>query len=320
MPEYRFRLKFHLSEDTYINSDAEEVTLARAGSGPRIWLTGGRGTSIKKVSWPMILGGPFATEGEAHAAAERTWQGVLVWAVRNRVGIDLGGRPPRGGITASGRAFFQDRIGRPVRHDVHGIDVYEHHGGPTVFIGVGDARLRVGRVPGPLVDQMTAEFVAPRSLNPKQLLAAEILSASYFDLMDRSRFITQMTAIEALLEPRERSAAAQAVVVRWIKSVSRNARLDQGTKAAMRGSLEWLKHESIGQAGRALAARLLKGKVYNDQPPDRFFRVCYDVRSSILHDGREPRGVNFERIRSEAQRLVCDLVDASLAPLQDGDR
>src|SRR5205823_5228265 len=147
-----------------------------------------------------------------------------------------------------GLQFFQKEAGGPVRSDIHGIDVYEHIDGLS-FVAI-NAEASIGKAAAAFVEEVAAAVASPVFLNAKQELAGEILSASYFDASDRSRFITLITAVEALLDRQPR--------------------------------------ESIGQAGRALAERLLDGKVYEGQTPAQFFSLCYGLRSSILHSGKVP--------------------------------
>jgi len=208
-----------------------------------------------------------------------------MWAVRNRIGIDLGGRQPRTRITAAGLQLFEKQVGGPVRADIHGIDVYEHIEGLS-FVAI-NADASIGKAAAPFVEEVAAAIASPVLLNAKQELAGEILSASYFDTSDRSRFITLVTAVEALLDPQPRPAAAQHIVAGMIQIVEQGE-LDEGHRASMLGSLHGLEAESIGQAGRALAERLLSGKVYERQTPAQFFNLCYGLRSSILHSGKVP--------------------------------
>jgi hypothetical protein len=154
---------------------------------------------------------------------------------------------------------LEEQIGGPVRADVHGIDVYEHVDG--LMFAALDAEASIGKAAAAFVEQVAAVITTPVPLSAKQELAGEILSASYFDASDRSRFVTLITAVEALLDPQPRPAAAQQVVAKMMQIVEEGI-VDDGTRAAMSGSLQWLKRESIGQAGRALADRLLLGRVY----------------------------------------------------------
>lgn len=312
MPQYDFRLRFHLPGRDHINAEAEELLVLEDSSGATVRLrSGARGSAIKDHSRASLIGGPYPSAADAHAAAERTKRALLIWAVRNRIGIDLGGRRPRSVITAAGRQWLEEQIGGPVRTDVHGIDVYEHVNG-VVFAAL-NAEASVGKAAAAFVEQVAAAITTPVPLSPKQELAGEILSASYFDSSDRSRFVTLITAVEALLDPQPRPAVAQQVVARMMQIVEESG-VDEGTRAAMSGSLQWLKRESIGQAGRALADRLLRGKVYEAQPAARFFTYCYELRSSILHLGSVPTAINdFPSVCAAAHAFVCDLLIASFA-------
>ena len=179
--------------------------------------------------------------------------------------------------------------------------------------GLSDAEASIGKAAAAFVEQVAAAITTPVPLSAKQELAGEILSASYFDASDRSRFVTLITAVEALLDPQPRPAAAQQVVTRMMQIVEEGG-VDDGTRAAMSGSLQWLKRESIGQAGRTLADRLLPGRVYEAQPPARFFTFCYELRSSILHLGNVPVAINdFPSVCAEAHAFVCDLLISSFA-------
>jgi hypothetical protein len=236
---------------------------------------------------------------------------LLIWAVQNRVGIDLGGRPPRGAFTAAGKHWLEERVGSPARDDVHGIDVYEHVEG-LVFVAL-NAEASVGKAASTFIEQVSTGIASQLMLTAKQELAAEILSASYFDASERSRFVTLISAVEALLELQPRPPEVENLV-EIIKQIVRGASVQDSTRTSMLSSLEWLKKESIGQAGRALADRLLAGKTYVGKEPSRFFTFCYEVRSSILHNGKAPDEVDdLLRICNVAQTFVGDLLVASFA-------
>ena len=312
MPQYDFRLRFHLPGHDHINSDAEELLVLNDSSGVTICLrSGGRGSPIKVHSRASLIGGPYPSAEDARTAAERAKRALLLWAVRSRVGIDLGGRRPRGVITTAGLQWMERQVGAPVRADVHGIDVYEHVDG-LVFAAF-NAEASLGKAAPAFVEQIAGAITSPVPMSAKQELAGEILSASYFEASDRSKFITLITAVEALLDPQPRPAAARELVAKLIEIVDGSG-MDDGTRSAMSGSLQWLKQESIGQAGRTLATRLLSGRIYQAQPPARFFTFCYELRSSILHFGTVPATVvDFPSVCAVAHEFVCDLLIASFA-------
>jgi len=73
-------------------------------------------------------------------------------------------------------------------------------------------------------------------------------------------------------------------------------------------------------AGRALAERLLAGKVYEGETPAQFFSLCYRLRSSILHSGKVPVEItDFISVCTTAHAFVCDLLIASFGERQLGD-
>ncbi len=318
MPEYDFRIRFHFPGGNHINSETERLLVLQESGGATISLrSGALGTAIKDHSRASLIGGRYPSAADAQAAAERTKRALLIWAVRNRVGIDLGGRQPRTRITPAGLQFFEKEAGGPLRADIHGVDVYEHIDG-LKFVAI-NANASIGKAAAAFVEEVAAAIATPVFLNAKQELAGEILSASYFDVSERSRFVTLITAVEALLDPQPSPAAAQHMVERLIQIVE-DGELDEGQRATILGSLQRLKRESIGQAGRALAERLLAGKVYEGETPAQFFSLCYRLRSSILHSGKVPVEItDFISVCTTAHAFVCDLLIASFGERQLGD-
>jgi hypothetical protein len=312
VPQYDFRLEFRLPSRDHINADAEELPVLNDGSGVTIRLrSGARRSPIKDHSHAALIGGPYPSAADARTAAERAKRALLLWAVRNRIGIDLGDRRTRGVITSVGLQWLEGQIGAPVRAAVHGIDVYEHIDG-LVFVAI-NAEAGVGKAAQAFVEQVAGAITTPVPMTAKQELASEILSAFYFEASDRSRFITLITAVEALLYPQPRSPQAVRLVERLIETVNRSE-LDKATRDAMSGSLQRLRQNSIGQAGRELATRLLPGRSYQSQSPADFFTFCYNLRSSILHSGTVPaRVADFPSVCAAAHEFVCDLLIASIA-------
>ena len=178
--------------------------------------------------------------------------------------------------------MLQEQLGCPVMNDVHGIDVYEHVEG-LKFVRA-NMRATVGRSPLSLVDTFQREYLGSRQLSDKQVLAGEIYSSSFFDVSPRSRFITLVTAVEALLEPVRRSDKTEALV-EILKSMTQKSDIDEPTRESIIGSLERLRYQSIRQAGRMLADRLIPSERFDRQSSAEFFSRCYDLRSQILHRG-----------------------------------
>lgn len=307
MAEYMFRLRFHLLDGDHIASDLEEILLLQRENGQHLRLrSGGRGSPIKDHSKAALIGGPFPAEAEAQEAADRARRALLAWAVHERLGIELGDGKRRGGLTEHGRAHFAEMLGGPVRDDLHGIDVYENQEGLT-FVGLS-AKAALGKSADAFTAQVAAAFQEPRLGSEKQALAAELYCSSFFDVSFRSRLITLVTAVEALLTPAARPPTVSAIVAD-LEVLVQSAELDEATRSAMLGSLRWLRQESIGQTGRALVTEVLGRADYGGLEAVRFFTYLYDLRSQILHSGR-PKDARLDLLSvcNEAQRLVADLI------------
>ncbi|MGA2515279.1 MAG: hypothetical protein ABSG44_01875 [Thermodesulfobacteriota bacterium] len=275
--------------------------------------SGGIGNPIKDFPDAAVIGGPYSSVEQAKEAVERVKAALLAWAVRQRVGIDFGDGRLRGVVTSTGIKMFEEMYKRPVRNDVHGVDIYEHKDG-MVFVRM-NAQFTLGKDPTTFVGQFSETFGQHPVLTEKQLLAFELYCASSFDVSLRSRLITLVTSIEAVLELAERSELDKAIVENMSELVRRSAMLAE-TKESFMGSLQWLKYESIRQSGRKLVKRLLGSRDYGGMSAERFFIYCYDLRSQILHTGKpEKASIDLLNVTNTLQEFVSALLIASLGML-----
>lgn len=311
MPVYDFRLRFNLAEGYRIGSDAEELDLLVLPLGERVRMrSAAAGKPIKDCNRVAVLGGSFASPEQAREAAGKAKGALLYWAVDQRVGIDFGDGKQRSGFTQAGLAMLRDQHGCPVRNDVHGIDIYEHVR-RLKFASV-DAEATVGKDPPRLVDTFRREYLHRRALTEKQVLASEVYVSSFFDASPRSRFITLVTAVEALLEPLRLSEEVQALVDE-LKAKTQQFTMDQPGKDSIARRLESLRHQSIGQAGRTLAQRLIPDEVIDGQSSADFFSRSYGLRSQILHRGAlEGEEVDVWHLANVTEAFVARLLLAAL--------
>jgi len=306
---FDFRLRFNMLKGDHINSESEEIQLMLTPNGQVIRLrAGSRGSPIKSSSEMAILGGPYPSKGEAEKAAGHTRQAVLIWAVRQRLGIDFGDGILRSFITDHGKKVYEREFGRPVRNDRLGIDVYESD--KRFLFGSTSLAAGVGKNASAFIEQVCQQINRALPLTEKQILAAELYGASFFDVPFRSRFITLVTAIEALLVPKRRADAVQSLID-GVKQDLKGREVDEATKVALMGSLERLKSDSIGQTGKSLCERLLLHKEYDGRSAGKFFKYCYDLRSEIVHSGKPKDGVDLLRLSNTCQAFVGDLLLAS---------
>jgi hypothetical protein len=311
MPEYEFRLRFNLADAYRIGADTQEVDLLTLPAGIQLRLrTAVAGTPIKDHPRASVRGGPYPSADEARTAAENAKQALLYWAVEQRLGIDFGDGRQRSVVTEAGLAYFREQLQSPVRNDLHGIDVYERT--ENLRFVAFNASGQAGKSAEVLAQTFGREFAGSRQLTEKQILASEIYSASFFDISHRSRFITLVTAVEALLDPAQRPEPVQKLVAE-LESATRTSAIHESTKEAVVGSLQWLKSESIGEAGRALCRRLLPDRQYEGRSSSAFFMRCYNLRSQILHRGSlEDRTIDMLSIANTAEGFVSNLLLAAL--------
>lgn len=311
MTLYDFRLRFNFSEAYNINSEAEKMELLELSSGEHITLvSGSSGVPIREQDKAAVIGKSFVSKDKAEAAAEKCKRALLYWAIEKRVGVDFGGGKQRNHITDAGFKHFEEQFGCPVRHDLHGIDVYEHVEKLKFVSFNADAKL--GKDPQKLIDTFRRECLGNRLFKIKQLLASEIYARSFFDESPRSRFITLVTAVEALLERSKRSDDAEALLEEF-KEKMRQSTVDENTRDSIIGGLERLKEQSIGQAGRELSRRLLRDELFDGQASDVFFNRCYNLRSQIIHHGAIlDKGEDIWHLANVMEEFVHRLLLAAL--------
>jgi hypothetical protein len=311
MSLYDFRLRFNFSEAYRINSDEEEIELLALPSGERIKLRSSViGKPIKDHTEVAIIGKSYASEDQARVAAEKSKRSLLYWAIEQRVGIDFGDGKQLSYVTNEGLALLQKQYSCPIRNDIHGIDVYEHV--EKLMFVKPDAKATVGKSLPKLIDTFQREYTNSRNLTEKQVLASEIYASSFFDVSPRSRFITLVTAVEALLELPKRSDEVE-ILVTELKAKTQQSKLDKLTSNSIISSLDKLRYQSIGQAGRMLASYLIPKEHFDGQSSADFFTRCYDLRSQILHQGKiTKKSVDIRQLANIVEQFVQRLLIEAL--------
>jgi len=283
MPSYDFRIRFDLSPMHRINADVERIELLNSPTGECIRLRSNiTGTPIKDHNRASIIGGPYPSESLAGQAADKSKRALLYWAIEQHAGIDFGDGKQRSVVTNQGLAFYEKQIGFPCRNDNQGIDIFEHVENLR-FVSF-NVNAIVGISPPNFISTFQHEYQSARQLTPKQELAIEIYTGSFFDTSARSRFITLVTAVEALLEPSRRPGEVL-TLVEGFETTTRQIIKDVRNRDSILGSLNWLRYQSIGQAGRELANIFLPNELFDGLSSQDFFTRCYDLRSNLLHRG-----------------------------------
>lgn len=318
MAAFKFRLRVNLVQGDRFEFAGTELPLFNSLSGEPVHLrTATRDTPIGSQSRALLVGGPYTSEDAAWTGAAHARESLLIWAVRSRFGIDLGDGHARSVLTGAGKKHFEEQYGKPVRADFHGVDIYEDKGG-TLFLNIA-VDGHVAKNAMTFAEEIRSISGRCWNLSEKQRLASELYCASFFDSVLRSRFITLVTAVEALLDQLPRPKVVSDFVDDAVASVG-NLDVDGPTRQALISSLDWLRRESIGQSGRRLADQLLEGREYGELTPGKFFSRCYKVRSQTVHRGTPDNpSVDFFDLANLCQVFVGDLLSASFdASASDG--
>jgi hypothetical protein len=290
---YAFRIPFTLPDTVRLGFDTPSwnasPTVALRAVMP--------GEAIRSAARLELRGGGFETAEHAEMDGNR-WRDALEAAfARLGVGADFGERSARGLLTEEGLRRMSEEGGHILLNDEPGVSVFEEILAPK-FARLSATGVKTPSV-GRTVDALTAAYRLAPHHTPEQSLAFDLYSASFFTTVADARLLMLMMAVETLLDPCERSQAAQEHVSSLINQTE-GAELPATERQSMLGSLQWLMRESIGQAGRRLAASL-HGRTYMGLPPSAFFTRCYELRSRLVH-GTPPRP-EFDELNVVAAHL-----------------
>ena len=309
-----FRLRFHLPQHHSINCDDAELEIPTDGDQPNLRLKGNDGDgSIKSARRLTLSGEPYNSKEDAFAAGSKARHALMRYSIRSRVGIDLGKNRSTGGMSKYLKDKIASETGVQILDDVHGLLVYDGTQ-ETHFANVGASLTLDHQVPVflELFQQANASQFQPTQ---KQEVAFELFVAAQFEPSPRSRFLTLVMAIEALLQPAGRDQAVQAHVQSLIDQTKQSA-LPENEKKSLLDSLKWLFQDSIGRTGKLLAEDLLAATEYGGKTPGSFFRHCYKLRSQLVHDGAiADKTAKMDGVAAELERFVADMLEASIRPI-----
>jgi hypothetical protein len=304
---YCFRIRFHLSYRVRIHSDAEELALpARAGSGESVILQSATlGKVLREAAELLLIGRCYASEPEAQGAGVH-WRGTVQKALASlTVGADFGDREEAEGAS---RQTTEDGV-RWIE-DTFGVTVFRCEPWPR-FPRLGSLTARTEIQEDRLLKAIGVANARGAVMSDTERLAYDLYSASFAEPSVDAQFVMRMMAVETLLDPAPRPAPVLEHVNDLIAQTQK-ADLPDDEVPSLVGSLKWLREESISRAGQNLAGSL-QHQQYMSEPPIKFFRECYDVRSRLVH-GAVPRPSRSDvATRAEALRVfVGDLLSREL--------
>ena len=314
MPDFSFRVRLIKSPHTTLNIDSHSWALQLSDKRASVVLSARMPDITIQESPELVLRGDgWKSEQEASNEAERYKQALMLSLARVRVGREFGARAPKGGFTLAGLKWLEQERGQRVLNDVHGIMVFETE--PQPLFASTEARGVFGIPKGRFEAVLLYAVEHPWVLNEREQTSLELFHASFFQQMADARFLLLMMAIEALLEPSQRSSAAVLHIENLINLTRECCTISSEEKSSILGSLERLRCESINQAGRKLVTERLGSRTYHNKSASGFFSYCYDLRSRLVH-GRSPYP-SWQEVSDVVATLEVFVSDLLSGPLLD---
>lgn len=240
-----FQLRFRYSNE--INCDDMDADIEISTFNYPLKLIARDSDSLRHAKWLVIRGSQYTNSEEARRDGLRLHKMLLVSGVKRNAGIHCG---PREGDSISG------------------LDILTEN--KIQLVGM-DVKFRIGTPP-----RTFASKISPvGELSDEQLISAELINDSFFELSTEARFILRVSAIETLCKQGGRSSGVKKIIGDLLKG------LDEGTPEGKEVAqiLRQGKTESIGRACRSKIRKLL-GKDAESE-----FDHLYPFRSKFLHEG-----------------------------------
>ena len=308
--KYSFRIRFKLPDDRRIGIDSEKWPLTPVGSSPEITLCSKKkGFPIKDAEELVLRGNGYSSEEEARIAGEQARDAATLAFARLHIGADFGNFAPKSCFTNAGLQMLEKQTGTRILNDVHGLMTFETDPPPQFATSEVNAILTKG--PEKFIQAFRLSFELQVTLKPEERLSLDLFSRSFFELSPDARLVMLIMAVETLLKPEPRFCAAKQHVDELIRLTNESTMLPKGEKNSLLGSLQELRKESIGQAGRKLAKKLGDRK-YLDRSAEDFFTYCYSLRSKLVHGKKRPPREKVAEAVVNLESFVGDLLSGPL--------
>jgi hypothetical protein len=314
--DYSFRIRVDRAPADTIGCLQHELSLEAPGDAVQISLQSkAPDCSLQDAKQFLLIGSGYSDENEAQRAG-RFYERVLMIALTaSRVGVDFGRRAAKGIFSSHGLKMLEEQYGGVVLNDVHGLTTYctkpkprfAHFKGEMLRSASADAFGKAFR----------AAAISNLTVSEKECLAFDLFNASFFQTTADSRLLLLVMAIEALIEPKLRSSEAQTHVKSLLEATKRAA-ISAEERASMLGAMQWLKTESINQAGRRLVSERLGSRVYDGRSAADFYSHIYSMRSNLVH-GSHPYPT-YEAVGAAAGQIevfVSELLTSPFVTLPD---
>lgn len=302
MLTYGFRARFRLPSDTVIQEDSKEIELMCLPDGRALMLHTISLIKIADTHDLSVRASGFRSEQEANMYGQRTKTALMICGVYCGMGIDVGKDKATSGVGKKVKESGKE-AGILLLNDVHGLSVFPEEL-PVRFVSVS-ARAVIGGSTEKFKREFCRAFESAWDLSSKQMLSLELYAASKFEVSLRARFLTLISAVEALVESQSEKPEIVGLLNCLIKIA--NNQLIEPDRGLLTSRLGDLKSKSIS----GLCKEFVEG--YIGEEKAKLFSSAYGIRSKILHKGDVPAGIDLGSLCQKVDKLVSELIEAVCA-------
>jgi hypothetical protein len=304
MSTYAFRITCKLAGNNFAIKENTPLVLPAPTLPIQVML--GKSKDQTEGRTLILQGGGFSSEEEARAAGIPVKTAVMLAGLLLGFGIDVGTDQ----VLSPAPQHTDSQPIERWQPAVHGLQVvaeldrlafgFVYFGRPILKRPISNSNLE---------EKVTESYAPDKALTKKQTLAAQLYSQSHFQSSDAARFLTLISAIEALAERQRRAPATVALVKRMIEKAATAGDLEESERKSLTDGLGNLKRESISSACRRLV------RTHCGDPAVENFTRAYGIRGELLHNG-EPSSetdltVELLHLDTPVRRLVVNHVASS---------
>jgi hypothetical protein len=276
---FSFHVPLWLPDDQRIICEQKEL-LFSSENGIRVLVRADGAEEIGSSERLSLRGDGYSTQAAAATEGSRWLAWLSLGFLDLLIGVDLRPFGPRSHMSE----YLLNHLRNADPHHQH----FGEHSGvlafptdpPVIFYGL-EAKGVAGKRGEDLLERTLLARDRGASTAGGLELALNLYGSAMFLPSDESRFIALMSAVESLIVQPKRPDVAINLIGHFIAEVA-DSELGPDDKSRLSSALGGLKRESIGAAGRQLAARL-ENKLYLDQLAPDFWTYAYGLRSATSH-------------------------------------
>lgn len=294
-PTWALRLRFRVT--TRINSEDDVLPFEFAGRPCELEALDG---ALKNSYWLAIRSTGFISEVEARRFGERLRSALVRYAVRTSWGVDAGEDLTTSGTSQSIKDHVQAVGGRPLRDNVHGLDVFVDE--DPVFFEFR-ASGTVIRAAAGVAEGLSSEATVTGELSSALAHANSLFAVSMVMTDQIARLVLAVAAVEVLAQGARWSKPQIKVLKRLANEGAKDPSLTPEEAAAVKSGIDRAYNQGVLVGMRALFARLDLSDLLEKWMP------LYSERSALVH-GLD--AVSMSRMPQLAHE-VSDIAKAVLA-------